>query len=244
MKHNKRRPSVEKECLWVENLAVEVVRKPIKHLYLRVKTPDGAVRVSAPRRMKDAAIREFVTQRLGWIRRHQALLRKHAESSSLRFVEGEHHFVWGESHVLRVEECAGRPSVELDEHGLIMRVAPGADDAYREVLLNRWHGARLREALPALLDKWQPRLGVEARRISLRHMKSRWGSCTPHTGDIRLNTSLAQWAIECLEYVLVHELVHLLEASHNHRFQALMDAHLPDWREYRTLLNRGCPAGR
>jgi predicted metal-dependent hydrolase len=240
--NNKRRTLAGGERFKLGGVDVEVVRKPIKHLYLRVTTPDGPVRVSAPRRMSDASIRQFVSRRLGWIRRHRAGLQRQVRASSLRFTDGERHYVWGESRVLRLEERAGRPFVKLDAHGLLMRVRPGTDGAGREALLDDWYRAQMRAELPALLDKWQQRLGVQARRVSLRQMKSRWGSCTPHTGDIRLNTSLAKWPIECLEYVLVHELVHLIEPSHNQRFKRLMDRHFPDWRRLRPLLNRATPA--
>src|SRR5690625_4065326 len=237
MKRNKRRSPVGKECLWVDALAGEVVRKPIKHLYLRVVTPDGTVRVSAPKRMSEVSIRRFVGERLEWIRRHQARLQKQAPA--LRFTEGEHHLVWGEYCRLHIEEEPYRPGVERTTQGLCMRVKRGTDADGCKAVLDDWYRAQIRAVLPALLETWQPRLGVRAGRVTLRRMETRWGSCTPHTGNIRLNTALAKWPPECLEYVLVHELVHLLEASHNHRFKALMDSHFPDWREYRTLLDRG-----
>lgn len=236
-----RQPIAAKQTLRIEGVCVEVIRKPIKHMYLRVKRPDGHVQVSAPKRMSETHIRRFLSERRDWIRRQQSNLQGHVGARA-RFIDGERHPVWGKACVLRLLEGPGRAFVAHREQVLHMRVPPGADAVFCKKLLDAWYNEQLRAELPPLLDTWQPRLGVAARRISVRRMKSRWGSCTPHTGDIRLNTSLAQWPIACLEYVLVHELVHLLEASHNHRFRALMDMHLPAWRHYRRMLNHGSAA--
>lgn len=237
--HKREPPQSRLQC---EEFCIEVARKPIRHAYIRVKAPDGRVCVSAPRRMKDSDIRRFVSRKLAWIRAQQSKLQRRGNEHGLSHENGETHFVWGRACRLHLEVSAGPPVVEQRGEALCMRLPSGSDSDRRKAILQAWYGECIRPLLPALLDRYEHAMGVQARRITLRHMKSRWGSCTPHTGSIRLNTSLAQWPPEYLEYVLVHELAHLLEPSHNHRFQALMDAHFPDWREYRTLLNQGCPA--
>lgn len=225
--------------LLIDDIAIDVVRKPVKNLGLRVSPPDGNVRLTAPLGASDHAIDAFVRTKRAWIVRHRDRIRAQAATSARDYIDGEEHSVWGEPVALVVQQRDGRPSVRLADGHVILSVRPDADAATRAGLLNRWYRDQVQKRGTELLRTWEPVLGVESRRLSVRHMKTRWGSCTPGTGNIRLNAALATKPVQCIEYVVVHELAHLLETSHGPRFVALMDGFLPDWRHRRTLLNRG-----
>lgn len=219
-------------------IAIEVVRKNIRNIHLRVCPPNGTVRISAPLRMSLDVIRSFATSRVDWVRKHQQRMRERPQAMPLDYVDGESHYLWGSSCLLQVRETKASAKVELSDGSLILSVRAGATRRKRQALLDEWYRARLMEALPALVEKWEPLIGVRAGRYSARKMRTRWGSCNPRTGNIRLNTELAKKSRECLEYVLVHELTHVLEPSHNHRFKALMDRLMPGWRERRAELKK------
>ncbi len=219
--------------------AVDVVQKRIKHLHIGVYPPCGRVRVSAPLRLDREAVRLAVLSRLAWIRRKQAAFAGQERQSEREFVTGESHYFEGHRYRLDVVPAGGRPPVVLANNTVMsLRIRPGADRAEREAVLDRWYRRELRARLPALLEKWEARIGVQAAVVRIRKMKTRWGSCNTRTGDISLNLELMKKPASCLEYVLVHELVHLIERSHNARFRQLMDRHLPQWRAQRDLLNR------
>ena len=219
------------------DITVEVVQKDIKHVHLSVYPPDGRVRVAAPRRMDVETIRVFVIAKLEWIKKQQSKLRSQVREAPREYLERESHLVWGRRYLLRVDEVDAPPAVELSHSTMILRVRPGTDTARRQAIVEAWYRQQLKDAVPPLLARWEPILGVKAQRFFVQRMKTRWGSCNPRDRHIRLNTELAKNPPECLEYVLVHELVHLLEASHNARFVALMDQVLPNWRLLRQRLN-------
>jgi len=225
----------------VEDLTIEVTRKAIKHAYLRV---DGAgeVRMSAPRRMPQAEIEAFARSKLGWIRRQQRKARARPRPVRHAYACGEPFPVWGWTVHLQVVETRGRPSIELKGAALRLAVQPGTTRVKRQALIEAWYREQLEAAVPPLLARWEPRLGVKLAKFSIRTMKTRWGSCSAKPRTIRLNSELARHDPACLEYVLVHELVHLLEPSHNARFKALLDKHLPGWRAIRKRL-KGHAAG-
>jgi len=221
--------------LQLEDLTIQVTRKAIKHAYLRVNGT-GEVRLSAPRRMSNRDIEAFASSKLAWIRRQQRKLQARPQRIRHRYASGEPFQVWGRTVHLGVVETWGKPSVELKGAALRLSVRPGTGVAKREALIEAWYREELKAAVPPLLARWELVLGVQAAKVSLRTMKTRWGSCSTKPRTIRLNIELARLDPECLEYVLVHELVHLLEPSHNARFKALMDRHLPGWRSTRKLL--------
>lgn len=223
--------------LRIEDLTITLTRKAIKHAYLRV---DGAgeVRMSAPRRMPQAEIEAFARSKLGWIRRQQRKAQSRPQPSEHKYASGEPFPAWGRTVHLQVVETRGRPAVELRGAALRLAVRPGTSRAQRAALVEAWYRAQLAAAVPPLQARWERALGVRAARISYRSMKTRWGSCSTKPRTIRLNSELARLDPACLEYVLVHELVHLLEPSHNARFKALMDRHLPTWRATREALKR------
>lgn len=220
----------------VSGIDAEVLYKQIKHIHISVYPPDGRVRVAAPSRIDAEAVRLAVIQRLPWIRKQQVRLQNAQRQTERRMVSGETHYVWGERYLLDVSRH-GRHRVELDSRTLWLIAPKSADAAARLRLLERWYREQLIEALPTLIDKWQAIIGEQAASVEVRRMRTRWGSCTPDKRTIRLNLDLATKHPRCLEYVLVHELIHLLERSHNERFFSMQDMYLPDWRQRRDVLN-------
>lgn len=223
------------------DLPVEVTFKKVRGLRLVVTPPDGGVRISAPRRASLDAVRAFALAKLDWIERQRARILARTRAAWRDYADGETHAVWGEAHSLAVIETAGRPAVVRTAGRLELHVRAGSDRDRRRALLERWYGNQVAAALPPLVAHWQERLGVRAARVSVRRMKTRWGSCTPSTRTLRINAELATRSPSALEYIVVHELVHLLEASHGARFVALMDRHLPAWRHARRELRRTPP---
>ena len=230
---------IERRCLEVGGVAVEVLRKNIKHLHLGVYPPDGRVRVSAPRHFDDAAVHLAVVTRLDWIRRHRAALQRQSRQSQREFATGESHYFAGRRYRLDVIEGSGSPSVRLrNNRTMELRVRPGSSRSKREAVLHGWYRQQLRAQLPVLVAQWEPIVGVTVNEVRIKRMKTRWGSCNINAKRIWLNLELAKKPPSCLHYVLVHELVHLLERRHNRRFRALMDRFMPQWRLHRDELNR------
>ena len=222
----------------VRGLAVEVVRKEIKNLHVGVYPPYGRVRVAAPRCLDDAAVRLAIISRLAWIRRKQTEFEQQDRQSQREFVSGESHYFAGRRYRLDVVEHSGRPAVRLPNNTTMrLFVHPGADRDDRATVLQRWYRARLRDQLPALCAKWEQQVGVTVAEVRIKKMKTLWGSCNADAGRIWLNLELAKKPATCLIYVLVHEMIHLLERDHGDRFRTLMDRHLPQWPFYRDQLN-------
>ena len=223
----------------VRGTPVEIVRKDIKNLHLGVYPPNGRVRVAAPLYLDDDAVRLAVISRLGWIRRKQADFEQQNRQSQREFVTGESHYFQGRRYRLDVTEHNSPPTVRLvNNTTMALSVRPETDRDMREAVLYRWYRRELRDQLPALLAKWEPRVGVTVADMRIRKMKTLWGSCNIEARRIWLNLELVKKPASCLEYVFVHEMVHLIERSHNARFQALMDRFMPQWRLYRDELNR------
>ena len=216
----------------------DVVRKDIKHVHLSVYPPDGQVRISAPLNMALDVIRIYAITKLDWIKRQQHRLRSQERETTREYLDRESHYVWGKRYLLRVVEADAMPTVKLRHSTLELHVRPGSDRERRHSLLEAWYREQIKAAVPALLSTWQSRLDVTARRIIVQRMKTKWGSCNPDSGVIRLNTDLARKPKDCLEYIVVHELVHLIESTHNARFQSLMDGMMPHWRQIKAELNR------
>jgi predicted metal-dependent hydrolase len=213
----------------------------MKNMYIRVLPPDGRVRISAPRRTPDAVLRSFAAARLEWIHKHLHNLQARPRPAARQFVSGEIHQVWGRPCRLEVLPASGRGRVSLAGDSLIIQAPADSGAEKRAGLLNDWYRAELRQAAPALLEKWQQVVGVRAAEWRSRNMRTRWGSCNPRRKRIWLNLQLAAKPPECLEYVIVHELVHLLEIRHNDRFHGFMDKFYPNWRNVRQRLNGRAP---
>jgi predicted metal-dependent hydrolase len=219
-------------------ISVDVVRKDIKNVHLGVYPPNGKVRIAAPAWMELDAIRLFAINKLAWIKQQQKKMRAQERETPREYLERESHYVWGQRYLLQVVESESRPSVRLMHRHLRLQVRSGADAKKREGVLADWYRDNLKRALPALLAKWEPIIGVRVARCYVQRMKTKWGSCNPVARTIRLNTELAKKPVECLEYIVVHELIHLLEPTHNARFLMLMDRLMPQWRDRRDMLNR------
>jgi hypothetical protein len=219
-------------------IRVDILRKDIKNVHLSVHPPAGRVRIAAPRHLSDDAIRAFAIRKLGWIRRQQATLQEQERESPREFLDRESHFVWGRRLLLRVVEVDATPRVELSPRRLILHVRPRTPTWKRVQLLEEWYRLQIRAVLPPLVSRWANVMGVTVRCVFIQRMKTKWGSCNPRAGTIRLNTELARKPPECLEYLVVHEMAHLLERTHNPRFVALMDRFLPAWQSVRQTLNR------
>lgn len=231
--------TTDQRHITVRGISVEIVRKDIKHLHLGVYPPSGRVRVASPSRLDDDAVRLAVISRLGWIRRQQAEFAQQDRQSQREFVTGESHYFWGRRYRIDMIEHNGPPAVRLPNNTTMeLRVRPGSDRGVREAVLHRWYRHQLRAELPALVAKWQPRVGVIVNDVRIKKMKTRWGSCNAGAGRIWLNLELVKKPPSCLAYILVHEMVHFLERHHNERFRALMDALMPQWRLYKDELNR------
>jgi predicted metal-dependent hydrolase len=224
------------------DIAVEVVRKDIKNLQLSVYPPLGAVRVSAPLRMQLDTIRVFAISKLAWIRQQQTRLRAQPRQTPREYLDRESHYVWGKRYLLRIAEAEAAPTVRLQHSRMVLQVRPGTDETARDAIVSTWYREQVKAAAPALVAKWEKALSVAVAHVRVQKMKTQWGSCNPLTRSIRLNTDLAKKPAQCLDYIVLHELVHLVERRHNERFTALMDQHMPDWPQRRQLLN-GAPLG-
>jgi len=223
--------------LTIRGINIDVVYKNIKNLHIGVYPPVGRVRVAAPERLDEEQIRLAVIQRLPWIKRQRQQLQEADRQSPREMVTGESHYVWGVRHRLKIIERPGRAHVEVDGDRLLMYVPAGTDTESRAKLLQDWHRKQLRHAVPELIAKWEPVIGRNVPRWSIRRMKTKWGSCNRENGHIWFNLELTKKHSLCLEYIVVHEMAHLLERNHGERFTGLMDKFMPDWRARREQLN-------
>lgn len=220
------------------NIVADVTLKDIKNVHMSVYPPTGAVRISAPSHMNLDTIRVFALSKIGWIKKQQKKLREQERETPREYLERESHYLWGKRYLLKIVEKDERPRVSLRYSTMILQVRPGATRAKKRSVLEEWYRQKLKAEIGPLVAKWEKKLGVSLDKFTVRKMKTKWGSCTPGSRSIRINLELAKKPPECLEYVVVHELVHLLEPTHNARFIALMDKFLPKWRFYRDELNR------
>lgn len=219
------------------NIPVDVVLKDIKNIHLSVHPPAGKVRIAAPLRMDIDTIRIFAITKLAWIKAQQKKLREQERETPREYLDRESHYVWGKRYLLALVEKEAAPSVELKHNKMILQLRPAASVDQKQKVMDAWYREQLKAAVPALVAKWEKALGVKAGKVFVQRMKTKWGSCSPGAGNVRLNTDLAKKPLPCLEYIVSHELTHLLERHHNDRFTALMDAHMPQWRLYREMLN-------
>jgi len=220
------------------DIAADVVLKDIKNVHLSVCPPTGRVRISAPKRMSIDTIRVFAISKLDWIKQQQTKLREQERETPRYYVDWESHYVWGKRYLLTVSESDEPPSIELKHSRLVLRVRPRTSRDKRRAVVEAWYREQLKKAVPPLLARWQPLLGVRVERFFVQRMKTKWGGCNDKAHTIRLNTELAKKPAESLDYIVVHELVHLLEPTHSSRFVALMDRLMPQWQFHRQVLNR------
>jgi hypothetical protein len=231
---------VKSALIKIGELDIHLTRKDIKNLHISVMPPDGQVKVSAPDAMTETAIRMAVIHRIPWIRRQQAAFAKQERQSAREMVNGETHYLWGRRYRLEVIEIdiLKSQTVKLKSGKLILTVNKGLSDEVKLKLLTEYYRDRLKARAPDLIDKWSKKTGVTISDWQIQKMKTKWGSCNIEEGNIRLNLDLAKKPLPCLEYIILHELLHFKERQHNDRFKALLDIHMPDWRSRRDLLNQ------
>lgn len=218
-------------------LRMDVYRKDIKNLHISVLPPDGRVRLAVPEKMTETALRMAVVKRIPWIRKQQKAFAKQPRQSSRQMVTGESHYLWGRHYRLDIRDTVGKHQITVGGQKIRMAVRQTTSTENRLALLNEFYREQLKLEISRLLPQWEKKIGVEASSVTVKRMKTKWGSCNPVSQNILINLDLARKAPECLEFILVHELVHLLERHHNERFMALMNKYLPNWCERRQLLN-------
>jgi predicted metal-dependent hydrolase len=225
------------ETIRLGDVEIAVTRKAVKNVHLSVHPPGGHVTLVAPTGTRLEVARAYAISKLGWIRDQQAKLLAQARETPRQFVERESHTLWGRRYLLSVLEKDEKPSVKLDHRRITLTVRPGSTLAKREAVMQDWHRALLHAVVPELIRKWEAKLDVKPSGYFLQRMKTKWGGCNHRAGNIRLNTELVKKPRDLLEYVLVHEMLHLVEPTHSERFVALLEQHYPTWREARAELN-------
>jgi hypothetical protein len=225
------------EIIRLGDIEIEVTRKAVKHAHLSVHPPNGRVTLVAPSATRLEVARAFAIAKLGWIREQQSKLNGQAREAPRKFVERESHDLWGRRHLLTIRYQEATPSVAVDHRRITLSVRPDASPAKRAEVMHEWHKSLLHKVVPALIQDWEPKLSVKVHCYFLQRMKTKWGSCNHRAGHIRLNTELVKKPRDLLEYVVVHEMPHLVESTHSERFISLLNEHYPAWREARAELN-------
>lgn len=221
----------------IEDLSAELIRKNIKNLHLRIYPPDGRIVITAPMLMRESRIRRYAEEKMPWIKKQLNKFEKLEREPERLFSDGELHYLWGRAYALRIEETGRRQGVRLDGDSLVLSAREGADSLKRKDILYSWYRKQLKEAVPEIISCYEERMNVRVNSFGIKKMKTRWGTCNIAAGRIWINLELAKRAPEYLEYLIVHEMCHLLECSHGKRFKGFMDRYLPDWRRLKTELN-------
>ncbi len=225
------------ETIQLGEVCIAVTRKAVKNVHLSVHPPLGHVTLVAPTATRLEVARAYAISKLGWIRDQQSKLLAQARETPRQFVERETHMLWGRRYLLSVVEVDAKPAVTRDHRRITLYVRPASTLAKREAVMDEWHRALLHQAVPALVEEWEVKLDVKVSGYFLQRMKTKWGGCNHRAGNIRLNTELAKKPKDLLEYVVVHEMLHLVEPTHSDRFFLLLTEHYPTWREARAELN-------
>ncbi|HBL77390.1 MAG: metal-dependent hydrolase [Bacteroidetes bacterium GWF2_42_66] len=221
------------------NLSVDVVRKDIKNMHLAVYPPTGRVRIAAPLNVNDEAVRLFAISKIAWIRKHQRNFVAQDRQSPREYKQRESHYFQGKRFLLRVTEHEAPAKVELKTKTYIdLFVRPNSTLEQKQIVINDWYRAELKKLIPDLIDKWENKVGVKVSHWQVKQMKTKWGTCNIEEKRIWINLELAKKPLHCLEYIIVHEMLHLIERHHNDRFMALMDKYIPQWKFYKEELNR------
>lgn len=227
------------EHINVSDIKIEVIKKNIKNIHLSVHPPNGRVRLAAPHKTNDEAIRLFIVSKLDWIRKQRRELLEQERISARQYLSGESHYYFGDRYLLNVHYSRGKQHVEVTgkkEMNLYVRESSTVEQ--RERVMNEWYRKQLKRVIPNYIMKWEKKMNVQINDWGVRRMRTKWGSCNINDKRIWLNLELAKKSPHCLEYVVVHEMVHLLERNHNERFRAYMDQFLPNWRAIQSELNQ------
>ena len=225
------------DTIQLGDIEIELTRKAVKHAHLSVHPPHGRVSLVAPAGTRLEVARAFAITKLAWIRERRLQMQTQAREAPRRFVQRETHHLWGRRHLLAICVADMKPTVSLDHRHITLTIRPDTSAAKRAEAMHDWHKSLLHDVLPGLIQKWERRLGVQVSAYFLQRMKTKWGSCNHRAGNIRLNTELVKKPKDLLEYVVVHEMLHLIEPNHSERFVELLARHYPTWREARAELN-------
>jgi len=226
--------------LTISNITIDVVRKDIKNIHLSVNPPDGSVKIASPLRIDDEAIRLFAISKIPWIKKQQKKFENQQRQSERNFITRESHYYKGQRFLLNIIEVDSqkKQKIHVSNNKLIMRIKKSITKEQRKKLLTEWYRSELKNMIPPLINKWEKKIGVKLSGWKVRQMKTKWGSCNIENRTILLNLELAKKPVQCLEYIVVHELLHLIERNHNKQFMKLLDSHLPQWELYRDQLNQ------
>ena len=223
----------------VGEISIDIVKKDIKNLHLGVYPPDGRVRIAAPLRLKDDAIRVFAVSKLAWIKKKQANYRAQERQSKREYVSRESHYYEGKRYLLKVIYQDAPPCVEIrNKTHIDLYVRPGANREQRKKVMTEWYRAQLKKKIPDIVEQWQKVIEVNVDDWGVKQMRTRWGTCNQKAKRIWINLELAKKPTHCLDFIVVHEMVHLLEKNHNDQFKAYMDEFIPQWRKYKEELNQ------
>ena len=224
--------------LQLGNITIDVEKKDIKNIHLSVYPPNGKVRIAAPEYMELDTIRVFAINKLEWIKKQQATFKNQVRETPREYIEKESHYFQGERYLLNVIEHDAKAKVLLNHNTIELYVRPNTSTEKRKSILDEWYRAEMKKIIPPLLKKWENKIGVKANDFGIKQMRTKWGSCNIISKRIWLNLELAKKPSICMEYILVHELVHLLERNHNDRFIRFMNEFMPKWRFHKDELNR------
>ncbi|TVQ16818.1 MAG: M48 family peptidase [Leptolyngbya sp. DLM2.Bin15] len=225
------------QMIQIGEIPITVTLKEVRNVHLSVHPPDGRVTLVAPTSTRLDVARAYAISKLTWIRDQQRKLLTQAREAPRQFIERESHYLWGQRYLLTVIHQDRKPCVKLDHKRMTLSIRPGSDANKRAEVFHEWHKSLLHEVVPILIQKWEPTLGVQVSKYFLQRMKTQWGSCNHRAGHIRLNTELVKKPKDLLEYVIVHEMAHLIEPTHSDRFVSILDEYYPSWREARLELN-------
>lgn len=220
------------------NIEIEVEQKNIKNIHLSVYPPKGRVRIAAPSKMDMDTVRIFAISKLQWIKDQQKILLDQDREPKREFLERESHYFLGKRYLLKIHELNAPPKVEIDHKFIHLYIRPNTKLEKRSTIIDEWYRDELKKITPKLIHKWEKKIGVQSNDLRIKKMRTKWGTCNTEAKRVWLNLELAKKPKDCIEYIIVHELVHLLERSHNQRFVKFMDEFMPKWRFHREELNR------
>lgn len=225
--------------LTINDIEIQVTKKNIKNIHLSIHPPNGEVRISAPKKMTDDTIRIFALSKISWIKKHQSKFENQERIPELEYISGENHYYFGQLYILNViYQSSNRAKVEIRNKNYIdLYVKEGTNKEKRRNVMKEWYRKELKKAIPSMIEKWEKVMGVTVEEWGIKQMKTRWGTCNPKAKRVWLNLELVKKPYHCLEYIIVHEMAHLIERGHGERFKAIMDKYYPNWRDINKELN-------
>jgi len=230
--------NTETNILQVRNLNIETIKKDIKNIHLGVYPPNGRIRVAAPLKTKDEAIELLVISKIPWIKKQQSKFIKQKRQTKREYVSGESHYFFGKRYLLNVLKTKDKPRIEIKRTKYMdLYIKENTKYKKKEKIIENFYRAEIKKLIPDLLEKWEKILGINVNEVRIKKMKTKWGSCNPKDKRIWLNLELAKKPFHCIEYVMVHEMIHFAEKNHSDKFRHLIKLHLPQWEQHKKELN-------